>query len=167
MLICHKVWAAPDHEAFVTKIAPSVRAIAAAAGTDAVDARDDVALPKLEIVSSFSASGYESHRRKWAGEPRHPSSPTTPDVLNEEVADTPSASASCSAPCAICRRPNVICAPANGRSTATYQPRRRCATVPPASSHGAHRQGDRRAASEAMHVPVVYHTRRRSREVAY
>ena len=85
-LTLHKVWAAPDHEAFVASIAPKVRAIAAAGGHGRIDAAMMSRFPKLEIVSSFGV-GYDHIDAKWAGE--HGIVVTnTPDVLNEEVADT-------------------------------------------------------------------------------
>src|SRR4051794_35840314 len=82
----HKVWTAPDHDAFVTAIAPTVRAIAAAGGHGRIDAAIMSRFPKLEIVSSFGV-GYDHIDAKWAGQ--HGIMVTnTPDVLNEEVADT-------------------------------------------------------------------------------
>ncbi len=82
----HKAWAAPDHEAFINSIAPNVRAIAAAGGHGRIDGAIMSRFPKLEIVSSFGV-GYDHIDAKWAGE--HGIVVTnTPDVLNEEVADT-------------------------------------------------------------------------------
>jgi lactate dehydrogenase-like 2-hydroxyacid dehydrogenase len=82
----HKAWAAPDQEAFVASIAPRVRAIAAVAGHGPVDGPLMARFPKLEIVSSFGV-GYDHIDAKWAGQ--HGVIVTnTPDVLNEEVADT-------------------------------------------------------------------------------
>jgi lactate dehydrogenase-like 2-hydroxyacid dehydrogenase len=82
----HKAWAAPDQDAFVTSIAPKVRAIAAVAGHGSVDGALMARFPKLEIVSSFGV-GYDHIDAKWAGQ--HGVIVTnTPDVLNEEVADT-------------------------------------------------------------------------------
>ena len=85
-LTLHKVFAAPDHEAFVNSIAGKVRAIAAVAGHGPVNSAIMSRFPKLEIVSSFGV-GYDHIDAKWAGE--HGIIVTnTPDVLNEEVADT-------------------------------------------------------------------------------
>ena len=82
----HKAWAAPDQEAFIASIAPRVRAIAAVAGHGPVDSAIMSRFPKLEIVSSFGV-GYDHIDAKWAGQ--HGVIVTnTPDVLNEEVADT-------------------------------------------------------------------------------
>src|SRR6185503_7755596 len=82
----HKAWAAPDQDAFIASIAPKVRAIAAVAGHGPVDSALMARFPKLEIVSSFGV-GYDHIDAKWAGQ--HGIIVTnTPDVLNEEVADT-------------------------------------------------------------------------------
>jgi lactate dehydrogenase-like 2-hydroxyacid dehydrogenase len=82
----HKAWAAPDHEALVAQIAPNVRGIAAAGGHGRIDGAFMSRFPRLEIVSSFGV-GYDHIDAKWAGE--HGIMVTnTPDVLNEEVADT-------------------------------------------------------------------------------
>src|SRR5947199_107915 len=82
----HRAWAAPDQDAFIALIAPKVRAIAAVAGHGPVDGALMARFPKLEIVSSFGV-GYDHIDAKWAGQ--HGVIVTnTPDVLNEEVADT-------------------------------------------------------------------------------
>src|SRR5215467_3435884 len=86
MLALHRAFAAPDQEAFIASIAPTVRAIAAVAGHGPVNGALMSRFPKLEIVSSFGV-GYDHIDAKWAGE--HGIVVTnTPDVLNEEVADT-------------------------------------------------------------------------------
>src|ERR1700754_3722688 len=82
----HKAWAAADNDAFVAGIAPTVRGIAAAGGHGRIDGAFMSRFPRLEIVSSFGV-GYDHIDAKWAGE--HGIIVTnTPDVLNEEVADT-------------------------------------------------------------------------------
>jgi lactate dehydrogenase-like 2-hydroxyacid dehydrogenase len=82
----HRAFAAGDQDAFINSIAPKVRAIAAVAGHGPVDGKIMSHFPKLEIVSSFGV-GYDHIDAKWAGE--HGIVVTnTPDVLNEEVADT-------------------------------------------------------------------------------
>src|SRR3954470_4688485 len=82
----HKAWAAPDQDALIASIAPKVRAIAAVAGHGPVDGALMARFPKLEIVSSFGV-GYDNVDAKHAG--AHGIVVTnTPDVLNEEVADT-------------------------------------------------------------------------------
>src|SRR3954469_24999576 len=85
-LTLHRAFAASDQDAFINQIAPNVRAIAAVAGHGPVDSAIMSRFPKLEIVSSFGV-GYDHIDAKWAGE--HGIIVTnTPDVLNEEVADT-------------------------------------------------------------------------------
>ena len=82
----HRAFAAPDQEALINSIAPKVRAIAAVAGHGPVNGAIMSKFPKLEIVSSFGV-GYDHIDAKWAG--AHGIIVTnTPDVLNEEVADT-------------------------------------------------------------------------------
>jgi lactate dehydrogenase-like 2-hydroxyacid dehydrogenase len=83
----HKLWEAPDREAFLSEIAPRVRAIASPGGpVPKIDAALMARLPNLEIVASFGV-GYDHVDAKWAGE--HGIVVTnTPDVLTEEVADT-------------------------------------------------------------------------------
>jgi len=82
----HRAFAASDQEAFISSIAPKVRAIAAVAGHGPVNGAIMSRFPKLEIVSSFGV-GYDHIDAKWAGE-RGIVVTNTPDVLNEEVADT-------------------------------------------------------------------------------
>ena len=74
----------------MTRLSPRsrrrVRGIAAAGGHGRIDGAFMSRFPKLEIVSSFGV-GYDHIDAKWAGE--HGIVVTnTPDVLNEEVADT-------------------------------------------------------------------------------
>jgi lactate dehydrogenase-like 2-hydroxyacid dehydrogenase len=84
--VLHRAFAAPDQDAFIKSIATKVRAIAAVAGHGPVDGKIMSRFPKLEIVSSFGV-GYDHIDARWAGE--HGIVVTnTPDVLNEEVADT-------------------------------------------------------------------------------
>jgi lactate dehydrogenase-like 2-hydroxyacid dehydrogenase len=83
----HKLWEAPDRERLIGELSPRLRAIAAGGPFhDRVDAALMARLPKLEMISSFGV-GYDHVDAKWAGE--HGIVVTnTPDVLNEEVADT-------------------------------------------------------------------------------
>jgi lactate dehydrogenase-like 2-hydroxyacid dehydrogenase len=83
----HKLWEAPEREAFLGAIAPRVRAIASTGGpVPRIDAALMSRLPDLEIVSSFGV-GYDHVDSRWAG--AHGIVVTnTPDVLTEEVADT-------------------------------------------------------------------------------
>jgi len=82
----HKALQPSEAEPILDKIAPGVRAIAVAGPPGRVDRALMEKLPKLEIVSSFGV-GYDHVDAKWAG--AHGIVVTnTPDVLNEEVADT-------------------------------------------------------------------------------
>jgi lactate dehydrogenase-like 2-hydroxyacid dehydrogenase len=75
-----------DRDAFLADMADRVRALAVTYSSEKVSADFMRRLPKLEIVSSFGV-GYDHVDAKWAG--AHGIVVTnTPDVLNEEVADT-------------------------------------------------------------------------------
>jgi hypothetical protein len=77
---------AVDKAAFVKEVGGKVRAIAIAYTANKVDAAFLQQFPKLEQISSFGV-GYDHIDAKWAGE--HGIVVTnTPEVLNEEVADT-------------------------------------------------------------------------------
>ncbi|MDP2803312.1 MAG: 2-hydroxyacid dehydrogenase [Phreatobacter sp.] len=81
----HKLWEATDKEAFLRHLAPSVVAFASGSHVPC-----DPALmgrfPGLKIVSSFGV-GYDHVDAAWAGQNGIVVT-NTPDVLNEEVADT-------------------------------------------------------------------------------
>jgi lactate dehydrogenase-like 2-hydroxyacid dehydrogenase len=82
----HRLADAKDREAFIAGVADRVRGIAVSFTTQKVDQALMSRLPRLEIVSTFGV-GYDHIDAKWAGE--HGIVATnTPDVLNEEVADT-------------------------------------------------------------------------------
>jgi lactate dehydrogenase-like 2-hydroxyacid dehydrogenase len=82
----HDYLGAKDKNALVASIADKVRAIAIAYTANKVDAAFMQKFPKLEQISSFGV-GYDHIDAKWAGE--HGIIVTnTPEVLNEEVADT-------------------------------------------------------------------------------
>jgi lactate dehydrogenase-like 2-hydroxyacid dehydrogenase len=119
--------------------------------------------PKLEIVSSFGV-GYDHIDAKWAGE--HGIIVTnTPDVLNEEVADTALGLLLCTVrhlPQAerYLRAGNW---PTHGDYQLTPSLRDRTAGIV-----GMGRIGKAIARRlDSMHVPVVYHTRRPVADVAY
>lgn len=81
----HRLYKAPDREKLLAEAGPKIGALAGTPGAK-IDAALMQKLPKLEIVGSFGV-GYDSVDAKWAGE--HGIVVTnTPDVLNEEVADT-------------------------------------------------------------------------------
>jgi lactate dehydrogenase-like 2-hydroxyacid dehydrogenase len=82
----HKLADAKDRDKFLGDVGPRVRGMAVAATSLPVDGAFMSRFPKLEIVSSFGV-GYDHVDAKWAGQ--HGITVTnTPDVLNEEVADT-------------------------------------------------------------------------------
>jgi lactate dehydrogenase-like 2-hydroxyacid dehydrogenase len=82
----HRLIEAQDREAFIASVADRVRGFAVTFTNMAIDGKLMARFPRLEIVSSFGV-GYDHMDVKWAGE--HGIVATnTPDVLNEEVADT-------------------------------------------------------------------------------
>ena len=82
----HYLADAKGQDAFLKSIADKVRAIAIAYTANKLDAAFMQKLPRLEQISSFGV-GYDHIDAKWAGE--HGIVVTnTPEVLNEEVADT-------------------------------------------------------------------------------
>src|SRR5476651_2186947 len=77
---------AKDKDAFIKSVGGKIGAIAIAYTANKVDAAFMQKFPKLEQISSFGV-GYDHIDAKWAGE--HGITVTnTPEVLNEEVADT-------------------------------------------------------------------------------
>ena len=82
----HYLLEAKDQDAFIKSVGDKIRAIAVAYTANKVDANFLQRFPKLEQVSSFGV-GYDHIDAKWAG--AHGIIVTnTPEVLNEEVADT-------------------------------------------------------------------------------
>jgi len=80
-----RLYKAEDKEKLLAEFGPKVRALGATSGTK-IDSTLMKKLPKLEIVGSFGV-GYDYVDAKWAGE-NGIIVTNTPDVLNEEVADT-------------------------------------------------------------------------------
>jgi len=82
----HDYLAAPDKDALIKSVGNKIRAIAVAYTANKIDAAFLQRFPNLEQVSSFGV-GYDHIDAKWAGQ--HGIVVTnTPEVLNEEVADT-------------------------------------------------------------------------------
>ncbi len=83
----HRLWQAPDREAMIAEVGPTLRVMAAGGGLHERMEADFLArFPKLELISNFGV-GYDHVDAAWAG--RHGIIVTnTPDVLTEEVADT-------------------------------------------------------------------------------
>lgn len=81
----HRLWEAPSPDEMLAKVGGEIEAVAVF-GKRPVDAALLERFPKLKIVSNFGV-GYDLVDARWAGE--HGVVVTnTPDVLNEEVADT-------------------------------------------------------------------------------
>ena len=82
----HYLLEAKDKDAFIREVGPKISAMAVAYTSNKVDGDFMSRFPKLEQISSFGV-GYDHIDAKWAG--AHGIVVTnTPDVLNEEVADT-------------------------------------------------------------------------------
>ncbi len=82
----HVLFDAPERDAFIASTGGTIRALAVAYTANKIDGAFMQRFPKLEQISSFGV-GYDHIDAKWAGE--HGIIVTnTPEVLNEEVADT-------------------------------------------------------------------------------
>jgi len=82
----HKLIDATDKDAFLKPIADKIRAIVVAYTNERIGPEFMQRFPKLEQIASFGV-GYDHIDAKWAG--AHGITVTnTPEVLNEEVADT-------------------------------------------------------------------------------
>ncbi len=85
-VVLHKLIEAKDREALLAAVAGKVRAIAVTYTSERIGPDFMQRFPKLEQVSTFGV-GYDHVDAKWAG--AHGITVTnTPEVLNEEVADT-------------------------------------------------------------------------------
>jgi lactate dehydrogenase-like 2-hydroxyacid dehydrogenase len=82
---CHHLWKADDRDRLLAEVGPRVRAIATGGFTGA-DAGLIDACPRLEIISSFGV-GYDTIDARHAAR-RGVIVTNTPDVLNDEVANT-------------------------------------------------------------------------------
>jgi lactate dehydrogenase-like 2-hydroxyacid dehydrogenase len=159
----HRLVDAKDRDAFLTEIAPRVRAMAVSVSSDRIGAELMSKLPQLEIVSTF-AVGYDHVDVKWAAE--HGITVTnTPKVLNEEVADTAIGLILCT----VREFPQAERYLRAGKwlkagyplSKATLRNR----TVGMVGMGAIGQAIARRL--EAMNVPVVYHSRRPASGVSY
>jgi lactate dehydrogenase-like 2-hydroxyacid dehydrogenase len=82
----HFLFEAKDQDAFIKDVGPRIGAMALVHGHLKIDGPFMSRFPKLEQISNFGV-GYDHVDAKWAG--AHGIIVTnTPDVLNEEVADT-------------------------------------------------------------------------------
>jgi lactate dehydrogenase-like 2-hydroxyacid dehydrogenase len=158
----HKAWEAPDREAFINSVAPRIRGIASLGGHAAIDSAFMSRFPKLEIVSSFGV-GYDHVDAKWAGQ--HGVMVTnTPDVLNEEVADTALGLLLCT----VRQFPQAERYLRAGKWPQAHYPLTPSLRDRTVGIVGLGRIGKAIARRlEAMLVPVVYHSRRPQADVAY
>ncbi|HVY57833.1 MAG TPA: 2-hydroxyacid dehydrogenase [Xanthobacteraceae bacterium] len=159
----HTLVEAKDREALFSSLADRLRAIAVSATTERIDGALMSRFPRLEIVSTFGV-GYDHVDAKWAG--AHGITVTnTPDVLNEEVADTAIGLLLCTVR-ELCQAERYVRA---GKwlergyplSKATLRDR----TVGMVGMGRIGRAIARRL--EAFGVPIVYHTRRALPDVTY
>src|SRR5262247_1425660 len=154
---------AKDKAAFVKEVGDKIKAIAIAYTANKVDGDFLRQFPNLEQVSSFGV-GYDHIDAKWAGE--HGIVVTnTPEVLNEEVADTALGLLLCTVrefpQSERYLRAGKWAQKAYPLSKATLRDR----TV---GMVGMGRIGQAIARRlEAMQVPVVYHSRRPAAGVSY
>jgi lactate dehydrogenase-like 2-hydroxyacid dehydrogenase len=159
----HSLIEAKDREAFLSGIADRVRAFAVTYSNQKINAEFMQRFPKLEIVSSFGV-GYDHVDAKWAG--AHGIVVTnTPDVLNEEVADTALGLLLCT----VREFPQAERYLRAGKWEEKHYPLTpatlRDRTVGMVGMGRIGRAIARRL--EAFGVPVVYHTRRPHAGVAY
>ena len=159
----HRLFEAQDREALIASVADRVRGFAVTFTNMAIDGKLMSRFPRLEIVSSFGV-GYDHVDAAWAG--AHGITVTnTPDVLTEEVADTALGLLLCT----VREFPQAERHLRAGKwpqknyplSKATLRDR----TV---GMVGMGRIGQAIARRlDAMHVPIVYHSRRPAAGVSY
>ena len=160
--VLHKLAAATDPDAFIAAHG-GVRAIACSATTESISQNLMARFPRLQIVSSFGV-GYDHVDVKWAA--AHGVIVTnTPGVLTEEVADTALGLLLCT----VRELPQAERFVRAGKwlnegyplSKATLRNRTIGLVGMGAIGQAIARRLD------AFGVPVVYHTRRQRRELAY
>src|SRR6185503_14961799 len=162
LLELHRLWQAPDREAALATLSPRIRALAVAGGHGPVDAALLARFPRLEVVASFGV-GYDHVDAAWAG--KHGIVVTnTPDVLTEAVADTALG----------LLLATVRQLPQAERYLRAGKWRERDFPLTPSLRDrtvgilGLGRIGKAIARRlEAMHVPVVYHSRNAQADVPY
>jgi lactate dehydrogenase-like 2-hydroxyacid dehydrogenase len=163
----HVMLEAQDPQAFLSELADRVRAIAVTYSSPPSNRRVDAQLmqrlPNLAIVSSFGV-GYDHVDAKWAG--THGIMVTnTPDVLNEEVADTALGLLLCT----VRELPQAMHYLQDGKwSRGPYPLTKATLRDRTVGMVGMGRIGQaisRRL--DAFRVPVVYHSRRPQTDVGY
>jgi lactate dehydrogenase-like 2-hydroxyacid dehydrogenase len=159
----HKLAEAPEADAFLTSVGPRVRAIASSVSSNRIDGKIMGQCPKLEILSTFGV-GYDHVDVGWAV--AHGVIVTnTPEVLTEEVADTALGLLLCT----VREFPQAERFLRAGKWIEKGYPLTR-ATLRDRTVGlvGMGRIGQAIARRlEALHVPVVYHSRRPAAGVSY
>jgi lactate dehydrogenase-like 2-hydroxyacid dehydrogenase len=158
----HKLYEAKDRDAFLAPIASKIRAIAVGGGHAQLDGAFMSRFPHLETISSFGV-GYDDIDATWAG--KHGIIVTnTPDVLNEEVADTALGLLLCT----VRQFPQAERYVRAGQWGKTPFPLSQSLHDRTVGMVGLGRIGMAIARRiEAMRVPVVYHTRNKRNDVTY
>lgn len=149
-------------DAVLAGLAPRLHALAVSAPPGRIDEALMSRLPKLEIVSSFGV-GYDHIDAAWAG--RHGIIVThTPDVLNEEVADTAMGLLLCT----VRQLPQADRFLRSGEWVRKEFPHTQTLRDRTVGIVGLGRIGKAIARRlDASNVPVVYHGRNRQLDVAY
>jgi lactate dehydrogenase-like 2-hydroxyacid dehydrogenase len=159
----HSLMEAQDREAFIEAVCDKIHGFAVAGTNLKIDDTFMSRFPELEIIASFGV-GYDHVDAKWAGE--HGIVVTnTPDVLNEEVADTALGLLLCT----VREFPQAERFVRSGQWVQQGYPLTRATlrdrTV---GMVGMGRIGKAIARRlDAFGVPVVYHTRKPAADVAY
>ena len=158
----HRLWEADDKAALIAELGPRLRLMAAGGGHAQVDGAFLKQFPKLEMISSFGV-GYDHIDAKWAGQ--HGIVVTnTPDVLNEEVADT----ALGLLLCAVRELPQAERYLRAGKWLEKHYPLSATLRGRTAGIVGLGRIGKAIAKRlEAFGLPIVYYGRRKQPDVAY
>ena len=150
-------------DALIARLAPTLRYVAVGGHPGGIDGKLMQKLPKLEVVSSFGV-GYDNVDSKHAAA-NNIIVTNTPDVLNEEVADTALGLLLCT----VRHFPQVdrYVRAGNWVEKGDYPltPSLRDRTVGMVGLGRIGKAITRRL--EAMSVPVVYHTRRPQADVSY
>jgi lactate dehydrogenase-like 2-hydroxyacid dehydrogenase len=159
----HRLGEAKDRGTFLADIGPHVRAIASSVTSEKIDAGLMTKLPRLEIVATFGV-GYDHVDAAWAA--AHGITVTnTPQVLTEEVADTALGLLLCT----VREFPQAERYLRAGKWVERGYPLTK-ATLRDRTvgivGMGAIGQAIARRL-DAMHVPVVYHSRRPAADMRY
>jgi lactate dehydrogenase-like 2-hydroxyacid dehydrogenase len=158
----HKATSTKEAEPMLASLAASVQALAVSAPPGRIDESFMTRLPKLEVIASFGV-GYDHIDAAWAG--KHGIIVThTPDVLNEEVADTAMGLLLCT----VRQLPQADRFVRRGEWVKKEFPHTQTLRDRTVGIVGLGRIGKAIARRlDASNVPVVYHGRSRQPDVAY